>query len=100
MKLARFASLATATIIAAAIGSAATPARADDHWRHHERHEHFRHHHRDFARVYIGPGYGYAPAYAYAPGYVYAPPPVVYAPPPVVYAPPAGVNFVFPLHIH
>src|SRR5262249_26377926 len=101
MTIARSALIAAALLAVSA--AAAAPARADDHHRrHHGRHERGHHRHYDHARVYAAPGYGYAPAYAYAyapPPVVYAPPPVVYAPPPVAYAP-AGINFVFPIHVH
>ncbi len=80
-----------ALVLAAVLGVAVTPARADDDdWRRRERIERQRHareewreHHR--RPVYVAP----------APAYVYAPPAVVYAPPP----PPAGINLIFPLNI-
>jgi hypothetical protein len=71
-------------VLAAAVGSIAAPAMADDYHdrRAREAHERWeREHHRHY---YVAP----AP--------VYAPPPVVYAPP----APPAALNFVFPFNFH
>lgn len=93
--------------IAAVMGIAAAPARADEdvwhrghqdwrerEWREHEWREREWRGYHPYAYVY--PGY---PGYAYS----YAPPPVVYAPPPpppVIYAPTPSVDFVFPVHIH
>ncbi len=62
--------------IAIASLAAATPARADWHWRHGP---------HGWVRFW-GPSVVVAPPPVY-----YAPPPVYYAPPPVVYAPPAVV---------
>jgi hypothetical protein len=85
--------------LALALGSAATPALADNdrhrgwdrgggwnghngHHRHHVPPGHAKRHH----------GHGH-----YGPVYYYAPPPVVYVPRPVYHAPSPGVTIIFPL---
>jgi hypothetical protein len=89
-----------AVALAALIGAAALPARADndDNGGRGRGHQEARHDdrrydgdryrwrenewHNDHPNVYVAPNY-----------YAYAPPPVVYAPPPV----PPSLNFIFPL---
>ena len=82
---------AAAVVAVGVAGAAGTPARAEDGWRGHERHEWREHEWREHEwREHHAPGYGYryyAPRYSYYSGYYYVPPP------PPVYVPPPAPSF-------